>query len=105
MISTRQVDKLGEEKCIHHFVRKGEGKKQLGRLKSKWKDIRSLNKYSLKVWPGFISPTISNNEGKVLIQVAEMFVWLSDCQLLEKALIHSISYFKFLLTFLLVQPP
>jgi hypothetical protein len=74
MIQARQVDKLGEEKYIQHFVGKGEGKNQLGRSKRKWNDIRSLNKYSLKVWSGFISSTISNNEGKVFIQVVEMFV-------------------------------
>jgi len=32
MIQARQVDKLGEEKCIQHFVGEGEGKKQLADL-------------------------------------------------------------------------
>ena len=74
MIRGRYVNKWGEEKCIQHFVGNREGNKQLGRTKPKWKDICILNKYSLKVLSGFISPTISNNEGKPFIQVVEMFV-------------------------------
>ena len=56
------------------FCWRGWGEKATGRPKRKWKDVRILNKHSLKVWSGFISPTISNNEGKVFIQVVEMFV-------------------------------
>jgi hypothetical protein len=67
MIQARQLDEWGEEKYIQYLVGKRGGDKQLGRPKRKWKDIRILNKYNLKVWSGFISFMISNNEGKVFM--------------------------------------
>jgi len=47
MIEARQVDKLGGENVLQHFVGNGERKKQLGRPKRKWNDIGRSNKYSL----------------------------------------------------------
>jgi len=67
MIQARQVDKWGGEIFMQYFVGKREGNKLLGRPKRKWKDIWILNKYSSRVWSGFISPTISNNEGKFFL--------------------------------------
>jgi len=44
----------GEERCIHGFVGKPEGKRLLGRSRHRWEDNKFFRKLDVGAWTGSI---------------------------------------------------